>query len=38
MRMFFQQLSSLFYHGWDNVLAQPEDYSTSAAGLCIITE
>ncbi len=38
MRMFFQQLGSLFYHGWDTVLAQPDDYSTSAAGLCIITE
>ncbi len=38
MRMFFQQLSSLFYHGWDTVLAQPTDYAASAAGLCIITE
>ncbi len=38
MTMFFRQLDSLFYYGWDTVLAQPEDYSTSAAGLCVITE
>ncbi len=38
MRMFFQQLDSLFYYGWDSILAQPEDYSISAAGLCVITE
>ncbi len=38
MTMFFRQLDSLFYYGWDTVLAQPEDYGTSAAGLCVITE
>ena len=36
MRMFFQQTCSLFYYGWDKVLAQPEDYSKSAAGLYIL--
>ncbi|MBR5134609.1 MAG: hypothetical protein IKV35_03310, partial [Clostridia bacterium] len=38
MTVFFRQLDSLFHYGWDTVLAQPEDYSTSAAGLCVITE
>lgn len=38
MRMFFQQLASLFYYGWDKRLAQPEDYNTSATGLFITTE
>ena len=36
MRMFFQQTCSLFYYGWDKALAQPEDYSKSAAGLYIL--
>ncbi len=37
MQLFFQQTCSLFYYGWDKALAQPEDYSTSAAGLYILT-
>ena len=36
MHCFFEPKSALFYYGWDNYLAQPEDYSTSAAGLYII--
>lgn len=36
MRIFLQQMGSLFYYGWDQQLAQPEDYSCSAAGLYII--
>ena len=36
MRMFLQQMGSLFYYGWDKALSKPEDYSTSAAGLYIV--
>lgn len=36
MQLFFQQTCSLFYYGWDKALAQPEDYSKSAAGLYIL--
>ena len=36
MQIFLQQMGSLFYYGWDNVLAQPEDYSKSPAGLYIL--
>lgn len=35
MQIFLQQIGSLFYYGWNDFLAQPEDYSTSAAGLYI---
>ena len=38
MSQFFEPKNELFYYGWDKHLAQPEDYSTSAAGLYIITE
>lgn len=37
MRMFFQQICSLFDYGWDKALTKPEDYSRSAAGLYILT-
>lgn len=36
MRIFLQQMGSLFYYGWNDQLAQPEDYTRSAAGLYII--
>ncbi len=36
MRMFFQQICSLFDYGWDKALTKPEDYSKSAAGLYIL--
>lgn len=36
MRMFFQITGALFCHGWDKHLAQPEDYSRSAAGLYLM--
>ncbi len=36
MQIFLQQMGSLFYYGWDKVLAQPEDYSKSPAGLYIL--
>lgn len=36
MQMFFQQMGSLFYYGWSDCLAKPEDYSKSAAGLYIL--
>ena len=36
MRIFLQQMGALFYYGWDTQLAQPDDYSCSAAGLYII--
>ncbi len=36
MRIFLQQMGALFYYGWDTQLAQPVDYSRSAAGLYII--
>ncbi len=36
MQNFLQQMGSLFYYGWNKHLAQPEDYSTSAAGLYIL--
>lgn len=36
MRMFFQITDGLFWYGWDKFLAQPEDYSRSAAGLSLI--
>ncbi len=36
MRMFFQQICSLFDYGWDKALTKPEDYSRSAAGLYIL--
>ena len=38
MMVFFQRTDTLFRYGWDKHLAHPEDYSTSAAGLYIITE
>ena len=38
MSRFFDPKNALFYYGWDKHLAHPEDYSTSAAGLYIITE
>lgn len=38
MQNFLQPICGLFYYGWDKHLAQPEDYSTSAAGLYIPTE
>lgn len=38
MQMFFQQTGALFAYGWNEYLAQPEDYSKSAAGLYIMTE
>ncbi len=38
MNQFFDPKNALFYYGWDKCLAHPEDYSTSAAGLYIITE
>ena len=36
MQIFLQQIGALFYYGWDQQLAQPEDYACSAAGLYII--
>lgn len=36
MQMFFQPTGALFYHCWNNCLAKPDDYSTSAAGLYIL--
>ncbi len=36
MSMFFQRTDTLFRYGWDKALAQPEDYSKSAAGLYIL--
>ncbi|MDE5858779.1 MAG: hypothetical protein K2H23_00070, partial [Oscillospiraceae bacterium] len=36
MRMFFQITGALFCYGWDKHLAQPEDYSRSAAGLYLM--
>ncbi len=36
MNILLQQMGSLFYYGWDKALAQPEDYSKSAAGLYIL--
>lgn len=36
MLMFLQLTGTMFHYGWDKVLAQPEDYSRSAAGLYII--
>ena len=36
MLMFLQRTGTMFYYGWDKALAQPEDYSKSAAGLYII--
>ncbi len=36
MLMFFRRTDSLFRYGWDKALAQPEDYSKSAAGLYIL--
>ena len=38
IKHFFDSKEALFYYGWDKHLALPEDYSTSAAGLYIITE
>lgn len=38
MHSFFEPKGALFYYGWDKSLAQPEDYSTSAAGLYVLTE
>lgn len=38
MRMFFQITGALFCYGWDKHLAQPEDYSRSAAGLYLQAE
>ncbi|MGN0633766.1 MAG: hypothetical protein ACI4JW_07830 [Oscillospiraceae bacterium] len=35
MQMFFQLTGALFYHCWNDYLAKPDDYSTSAAGLYI---
>ena len=37
MLMFFQLTGALAEHCWDKALAQPEDYSKSAAGLYILT-
>lgn len=36
MLCFFEPKRALFYYGWNDFLAQPEDYSKSAAGLYII--
>ncbi len=36
MLMFLQRTGTMFYYGWDKALAQPEDYSRSAAGLYIL--
>lgn len=36
MSVIFQRTGTLFRYGWDKALAQPEDYSKSAAGLYII--
>lgn len=36
MHCFFEPKRALFYYGWNDFLAQPEDYSKSAAGLYII--
>lgn len=36
MSVLFQRTDTLFRYGWDKALAQPEDYSKSAAGLYII--
>ncbi|MDE7287982.1 MAG: sigma-70 family RNA polymerase sigma factor [Oscillospiraceae bacterium] len=36
MRMFFKIMGCLFCYGWDKHLAQPEDYSRSAAGLYLM--
>ena len=36
MMVFFHSIGELFYYGWDKVLAQPEDYEKSAAGLYIM--
>ena len=38
MRQFFEPVSGLFYYGWDNELAMPDDFSRSAAGLYVMTE
>lgn len=38
MLMFFQPTGALFYHCWNDCLAQPDDYNTSAAGLYILKE
>lgn len=35
MRSFFQPITALFWYGWDNALAMPEDFSRSAAALYI---
>lgn len=36
MHCFFEPKRALFYYGWNDFLAQPKDYSKSAAGLYII--
>jgi len=36
MSVFFQRTDTLFRYGWDRALAQPKDYSRSAAGLYIL--
>lgn len=36
MSILFQRTDTLFRYGWDKALAQPEDYSKSAAGLYIL--
>lgn len=38
MQMFFQLTGALFHHCWNDYLTKPDDYSTSAAGLYILTE
>lgn len=38
MQMFFQLTGALFHYCWNDYLAKPDDYSTSAAGLYILTE
>lgn len=35
MHCFFQVTSGLFWYGWSEALALPEDYGKSAAGLSI---
>ena len=36
MQRFFQSIKELFYYGWETQLAQPQDYTKSGAGLCIL--
>ncbi len=36
MNVLFQRTDTMFRYGWDKALAQPEDYSRSAAGLYIL--